>query len=426
MSLVENLPRYAVIKRRHVPIAVTAIATSIERFEGNTYVARPATDLAVVRLKRPAGIGVIERSRLGSAVGPVATSAATTVARCERHIQLVAFQAGAVVFDKGARPTLTVLAVALCAIGFVMALDTLESKAIDVPLVSEDDSNRRSGRTRSVPQPVRLRNTGMLASENAIAGTAGRRGTRVRCTGFGHMTDFAGGLVDPISMAVQALLMVRTLQTRLVDVGAGGRTIVTVAAGRWPAGGWSVVMARSASFTHLGHGRMPTVLKGHWPAFTFDLVKNDDIGRDRHLSCQCDGAPARVIQAKIGPAWVAAVMTATAISRILRPGTGLMRRRGHVRLRLSDCLRNTRQPGRRHDPTAQNGAKTAEAARVPYTIQEVVQRGMHQMGAHHPPYRAPAIRFGVNTSKWPMMARPINTRPATTPMVKLHSTKDGT
>jgi len=152
------------------------------------------------------------------------------------------------------------------------------------------------------------------------------------------MAEFARCFVDPVPMAVETLLMVRTFQARLVDVGAGRRAFMAGAARRRRSGERRVMMASRAPVSHLGHGGVPAVIERYGQARAVKRVQDDHVRRFRSQLGLDGKSLARFDQTEIERTRAVAVMATAAVSWQFRNCRRLARRRGRFRGRSLESL----------------------------------------------------------------------------------------
>ena len=159
------------------------------------------------------------------------------------------------------------------------------------------------------------------------------------------MTDSTIGLVDPFSMAVQALLVVGPFEPGLVDIRTGGLDIMTGLTRGMLLSFRRVMMARDTPFRHVRHPGVASVVKWHRQVGFFQFIKDNHVRASVQLGLTATipklVARADVDQAPLLCGGLVTIVAATAAGTTqafggnggyLRPddcGTGLARFFGH-------------------------------------------------------------------------------------------------
>lgn len=138
----------------------------------------------------------------------------------------------------------------------------------------------------------------VLASGQVVPAAHAERGRLSRRTRPGPVTDAAIRFINPVPVAIHALLMIRALQPRLVNIGPPRSDLVAGATRGWRLSVGRTMMTGRATSGHRGHLGVPFVVERHGQVRSFDGIHND------HVRSRRDRAVCRAIAGLIALAWM--------------------------------------------------------------------------------------------------------------------------
>ena len=208
--LVERLSSDVVVERRGCPVIVTTVALAIQGAKGHIDVAGTASNVSVIPIQRPAGVGMGERLRLWLAFQPVASFTSAGHPTHQVHVALMAVNAGSVVRgDCLGLGLLPFRGMAPCTASLMVTIHAPESETLRMLPVPEEylPSGKPFG-SKSIEVSIWLRDHRMDSAQNVIFGHRRRGVPSVRAACLCPVTHIAISLIDPAAVAVQALLVV--------------------------------------------------------------------------------------------------------------------------------------------------------------------------------------------------------------------------
>gem|GEM_PF-6854892 len=233
MSFVKGLASNAVVEGGARPRAMTAVAARVEAFVRRVGVAIAAADSSVKTAQRPAGCSVIEGLRFGRALAPVTPFAVSSDSPRKIHVFFVTTNARTMVFNQrrlGARAVRSVMATG--AARFVMTFHTSQPEAVDVMCMAKEDMPFCVGGS-AVKLAGWWEHRRVRAFEILVCRREPRRGGATAPAGSGKVTGLTGRFVGPLSMAVEALLVIGALEAGLLGIRTlHGRVVASLASRR--------------------------------------------------------------------------------------------------------------------------------------------------------------------------------------------------
>lgn len=306
--------------------------------------ALPAGHILMIAFERPADAGVVERPGHRCLLSPMAFFALVGFSPCQVHVLPMAAHTGTMMLDEGRRGGAAVeTMMASCTARLMMALHTIQAELLDVLGMPEDDATLGTACTRK-EIAFGKGNRRMHLLELLVRGGKTRTDRVTLSIRQGHVADFASGFINPIAVAIEALLMIGTLESGHARVGSLYGRVMAGTTGRRPVSRGRMMMAVPASSRHFRHSGVPLVIKANRHVLAHQIVQKDNV------RCGVDGQRAakipraRVAQAAVGGCGVFAKMAAVAVPA----GTatlGDFGRRGRYRfLRHSRAIRANCQP----------------------------------------------------------------------------------